>query len=119
MVAPGWAISAARLMVRNGRSSEPSARSDPVVATWEAPIGLRLTLSSVGEFGVPVSSQDGPDLGRIPPFSTTVEVRTTEVRMHRTDNFRLNDSLADTWRSAGHVFGHFRSVLETYREDVG
>ena len=48
-----------------------------------------------------------------------VEVRTTEVRMHRTDNFRRTESLADTWRSAGHVFGHFRSVLETYREDVG
>src|SRR5687768_4889205 len=35
-VSPGRARSAARLMVRSGRSSEPSATSDPVVATWNS-----------------------------------------------------------------------------------
>src|SRR4051812_32713603 len=33
-VSPGCATAAARLIVRNGLSSEPSAVSDPVVETW-------------------------------------------------------------------------------------
>src|SRR4029453_9626066 len=35
-VSPGTARCAARLMVRSGRSSEPTASSDPVVATWNS-----------------------------------------------------------------------------------
>src|SRR5687767_1010160 len=33
-VSPGLARAAARLMVRRGELSEPSPRSEPVVATW-------------------------------------------------------------------------------------
>src|SRR4051812_4914653 len=33
-VSPGCATAAARLIVRNGPSSDPAAASEPVVATW-------------------------------------------------------------------------------------
>src|ERR671921_885772 len=46
-VSPGRAIAAARPIVRNGWSSEPSAESDPVVATWSsAGISAPLVLGS-------------------------------------------------------------------------
>src|SRR4051794_4828564 len=37
-VSPGWASAAARLIVRSGAPSEPSAESDPVVATWNTDV---------------------------------------------------------------------------------
>ena len=44
MVSPACATRAARLMVRNGRPSEPSAISKPVVATWKTVIICLLIL---------------------------------------------------------------------------
>src|SRR4051794_32730263 len=48
-VSPGWASAAARLIVRKGLASEPSAASDPVVATWSADVMAARTLAIRGE----------------------------------------------------------------------
>src|SRR4051812_41703669 len=68
-VSPAWAMPAARLIVRKGRSAEPSAVSDPLVATWNTTVmrGQAFPWLSLAEAGLSLAEAGGEAAEELAP----------------------------------------------------